>query len=53
MTFSKAERQKLLSKFYNMDVDRNGVLSRAEIEKCIEDSNLPKNVAAVSSALSV
>ncbi|KAL5107771.1 16 kDa calcium-binding protein [Taenia crassiceps] len=45
MTLSKAERQKLLSKFYDMDVDRNGVLSRAEIEKCIQDSHLPENVA--------
>ncbi|VUZ44611.1 unnamed protein product [Hymenolepis diminuta] len=43
MTFTKAEKKELLSKFYNMDTDGNGSLSSAEIERCLADSNLPKS----------
>ena len=44
MPFSKKEKQELLAKFYAMDSDRNGVLTKAEIEECLLQSKLPKSV---------
>ena len=49
MTLTKEQRKELLAKFYAMDTDRNGVLCRAEIEKCLTESQLPKSVVNVSS----
>nr|CDS26624.1 Calcium binding protein [Hymenolepis microstoma] len=43
MTFTKEEKKELLTKFYHMDTDGNGSLSREEIEKCLIDSHLPKS----------
>ncbi|VDD76616.1 unnamed protein product [Mesocestoides corti] len=45
MKLSKREKQELLTKFYNMDVNNDGELSRAEIEQCLKESKLPSSVA--------
>uniref|UniRef100_A0A5K3FK83 Calmodulin n=1 Tax=Mesocestoides corti TaxID=53468 RepID=A0A5K3FK83_MESCO len=41
--YTPEERQELLNKFYYMDTDGNGELSREEILQCLKESKLPKS----------